>query len=153
TSTTTSARALAYPALVGDVAAGDRVLVNTSAVALGLGTGGFHLVVAVLDRTVEQRAAVDPHGPGHLVKARYTPLQAIVLGVDEEASPHRAAMAATDDLDGHGELACPRPRRGDGLDERLPQPDHEGEGRRAAAPGSAGRLQRRPVAARRLLCR
>jgi hypothetical protein len=100
TATSTTARALAYPALVGDVAAGDRVLVNTSAVALGLGTGGFHLVVAVLDRTVEQRAAVDPHGPGHLVKARYTPLQAIVLGVDEEASPHRAAMAATDDLDG-----------------------------------------------------
>jgi hypothetical protein len=100
TATSTTARALAYPALVGDVAAGDRVLVNTSAVALGLGTGGFHLVVAVLDRTVEQRAAVDPHGSGHLVKARYTPLQAIVLGVDEEASPHRAAMAAIDELDG-----------------------------------------------------
>jgi hypothetical protein len=95
----TRARALAYPALVGDVGEGDRVLVNTSAVALGLGTGGFHLVVAVLDRTADQRAGGDPTGPGHLVKARYTPLQAIVLGVDEEASPHRAAMAATEDLD------------------------------------------------------
>ena len=35
-----------------------------------------------------------------MVKARYTPLQAIVLGVDEEASPHRAAMAAATDLGG-----------------------------------------------------
>ena len=93
-----SARALAYPALVGEPAVGDRVLLNTSAVSLGLGTGGYHLVVALLDRTDTERANGDPTGPGHLVKARYTPLQAIVLGVDEEASPHRAAMAATPDL-------------------------------------------------------
>ena len=33
-----------------------------------------------------------------MVKARYTPLQPIVLGVDEEASPHRAAMVAATDL-------------------------------------------------------
>jgi hypothetical protein len=35
-----------------------------------------------------------------MVKARYTPLQAITLGVDEEASPHRAVMAAAQDLGG-----------------------------------------------------
>lgn len=93
-------RALAYPALVGEVGAGDRVLVNTGAVALGLGTGGYHLVVAVLGRTAGQRSTSDPVGRGHLVKARYTPMQTIVLGVDEEASPHREAMAAADDLDG-----------------------------------------------------
>jgi hypothetical protein len=40
-------RALAYPELVGEPAAGDRVLLNTTAVALGLGTGGYHLVVAI----------------------------------------------------------------------------------------------------------
>jgi hypothetical protein len=37
---------------------------------------------------------------GHLVKARYTPLQAVVLGADEEVSPHRAALVDADDLDG-----------------------------------------------------
>src|SRR5438874_7447132 len=42
------ADAVAYPALVGPVAAGDPVLVNTTAVALGLGSGGAHFVVAVL---------------------------------------------------------------------------------------------------------
>jgi hypothetical protein len=93
-------RALAYPQLVGVPEVGDRVLLNTSAVSLGLGTGGYHLVVALLDRTPEARASTDPQGPGHLVKARYTPLQAIVLGVDEEASPYRAVMAATTDLGG-----------------------------------------------------
>jgi hypothetical protein len=42
--------ALAYPALVGAPQVGDRVLLNTTALALGLGTGGFALVVAVPDR-------------------------------------------------------------------------------------------------------
>jgi len=88
-------RALAYPDLVGEPAPGERVLLNTTAVALGLGTGGFHLVVAVPDRLPPDR-----EGPGHLMKARYTPLQTAVLGVDEEASPHRAAMAAATSLDG-----------------------------------------------------
>ncbi|TMK68062.1 MAG: DUF3866 family protein, partial [Actinobacteria bacterium] len=38
--------ALAYPDLTGPVREGDVVLLNTTAVALGLGTGGFHLVIA-----------------------------------------------------------------------------------------------------------
>jgi hypothetical protein len=94
-------RALAYPELVGEPSPGDRVLLNVGALALGLGTGGYALVVAMADRL----PADPPDAPvtrdgGHLVKARYTPLQAMVLGVDEEASPHRAALAEADDLDG-----------------------------------------------------
>ncbi len=88
-------RALAYPALVGEGQPGDRVLLNTGALALGLGTGGYALVVAFPDRLPE-----DPTGPGHVVKARYTPLQAITLAADEEASPHREALAEADSLDG-----------------------------------------------------
>ena len=34
------------------------------------------------------------YGPGHLVKARYTPLQAMVQGVDEQDSPHHDLLAA-----------------------------------------------------------
>jgi len=37
-------RAYVLTALVGPVAAGDRVVVNTTAVDLGLGTGGWHIV-------------------------------------------------------------------------------------------------------------
>jgi hypothetical protein len=94
-------RALAYPALVGEPQPGDRVLLNVGALVMGLGTGGFALVVALPDRLPSDPAG---HGTtrdaGHLVKARYTPLQPILLGVDEEASPHRAVMAAADDLGG-----------------------------------------------------
>jgi hypothetical protein len=89
-------RALAYPALVGTPVAGDRVLLNTGAQALGLGTGGYALVVALPDRLPPDQ----PAGFGHLVKARYTPLQAIVAGVDEPDSPHHAVLSDADDLAG-----------------------------------------------------
>lgn len=82
-----TATALAYPALVGTPEPGDEVVLNTSAVDLGLGTGGYHLVVAVTGRVPP-----DTGGPGHIVKARYVPHQAVVLGVSEEASPHAAVM-------------------------------------------------------------
>jgi len=89
-------RALAYPALVGTPGPGDTVLLNVTALELGLGTGGYALVVAVPDRLPPD----PPNGPGHLVKARYTPLQATVLGADEPDSPHYRALAAADDLGG-----------------------------------------------------
>jgi hypothetical protein len=88
-------RALAYPALVGSPRAGDAVLLNTTALAMGLGTGGYAMVVAVPDRLPP-----DPSGPGHLVKARYTPLQATVLGADEQDSAHHAVLRDADSVDG-----------------------------------------------------
>ncbi|GAA1793756.1 DUF3866 family protein [Luedemannella flava] len=91
-----SVRAVAYPTLVGDPVTGDRVLLNTNALALGLGTGGYALVVALPDRLPPD----PPRAPGHVVKARYTPLQTIVLAADEEDSPHRAVLADADWLDG-----------------------------------------------------
>src|SRR5690606_11467320 len=39
-------------------------------------------------------------GPGHLVKARYTPLQTMVLGVDEQESEHHELLRDADDLAG-----------------------------------------------------
>ena len=88
--------ALAYPQLAGRPAVGDLVLLNAGAVERGLGTGGYALVIAV-----PQRLPADPPpGPGHLVKARYTPLQAMVLGADEQDSPHHAVLAQADDLSG-----------------------------------------------------
>lgn len=88
-------RALAYPALTGRPRVGDRVLLNTGALELGLGTGGYALVVALPDRL-----PADPAGPGHLIKARYTPLQATVLGADEQGSPHHELLREADDLAG-----------------------------------------------------
>jgi hypothetical protein len=90
-------RALAFPVLVGDPAVDDVVLVNTTAADLGLGTGGYALVVAVPDRL-----PADREGPGHLVKARYTPLQAVVLGADEPDSPTHALLADAGPVDPPG---------------------------------------------------
>jgi Protein of unknown function (DUF3866) len=87
--------ALAYTPLVGEPQVGDRVLLNTTALALGLGTGGLALVVAVPDRL-----PADRDEPGHIVKARYTPLQARTLAVDEQDSPQHEVLRDADDLAG-----------------------------------------------------
>ncbi|MEU7904749.1 DUF3866 family protein [Actinoplanes sp. NPDC049118] len=93
-------RALAYPELTGAPEAGDRVLLNVGALVMGLGTGGYALVVALPDRLPpDPPESGTDRDSGHLVKARYTPLQPILLGVDEEASPHREVMARADSLE------------------------------------------------------
>src|SRR5262249_34804534 len=74
---------------------GARVRLTATPLDLGLGTGGYALVVAVPDRLPE-----DPAGPGHLVKARYTPLQVTVPGADEQGSPHHEVLRDADDLGG-----------------------------------------------------
>ena len=89
-------RALAYTGLVGDPDVGERLLLNCSALARGLGTGGYALVVGPTGSLPADPAP----GPGHLVKARYTPLQAMVLGVDEQESPHHRTLADADTLGG-----------------------------------------------------
>ncbi len=88
-------RALAYPRLTGAPQPGDRVLLNTGALDLGLGTGGYALVVAI-----PGRLPPDPDEPGHLIKARYTPLQACVLGADEQGSAFHDLLRDADDLAG-----------------------------------------------------
>ena len=88
-------RALAYPMLTGRPLPGDEVLLNTSALDLGLGTGGYAFVVAMPGRLPE-----DPAPGGHLVKARYTPMQAMVAGADEQGSPYHDALRDADDLAG-----------------------------------------------------
>ena len=87
--------ALAHPALVGDPVVGDVVLLNVAALDLELGTGGYALVVAL-----PERLPADVPGPGHLVKARYTPMQTVVLGADEQDSPHHHLLAGDEMLPG-----------------------------------------------------
>ena len=93
------APAIVYPELSGPVSVGDRVIVNTSAVALGLGTGGLHLVVAV-----EGGPQVDLRDGGRVVKARYTPLQVAVETVEET---HRDALEGSRGLEGTPVVCAP----------------------------------------------
>jgi Protein of unknown function (DUF3866) len=82
--------------LIGPVAVGDRVVVNTTAVDLGLGTGGWNVVHWNLARESWSR-----RGPGTVMKLRYTSLQADV-GAAEEASGYRPP----DDLGRVPVVAC-----------------------------------------------
>ena len=92
-------RALAYTDLMAAPAVGDRVLLNVAALERGLGTGGYALVIAVLD--AEGHVTAQPPQPsGHLVKARYLPLQAMVAGADEQGSVYHELLADADSIDG-----------------------------------------------------
>lgn len=90
-----TAGAIAYPDMVGAVEPGDVVLLNTTAVGLGLGTGGTHFVVAV-----EGGADLDLSQAGRIMKARYMPQQVAVMSVEEPDSPHRAPIQQATGLAG-----------------------------------------------------
>lgn len=79
-----SARAYVLTELTGEVQVGDEVVCNTTAVDLGLGTGGWHIV-----HWVRGRRAWHAPGPGHIMKLRYTSLQRDT-GSAEEQQPELA---------------------------------------------------------------
>lgn len=78
--------------LTGPVAVGDEVVLNTTAVELGLGTGGWHVVHWNLSR----REWAEP-GTGDIMKLRYTSLQADVGAAEEE-------LGDSDEIDHRGDL-------------------------------------------------
>lgn len=90
-----SHRALAYTELVGTPVPGDVVLLNVNALLDGLGTGGHAMVVALPDRLPADEPTL-----GHLVKARYMPLQTMVAGPEEPGGPHHPVLQQADDLGG-----------------------------------------------------
>ena len=88
-------RAYVLTQLTGPVAVGDRVVMNTTAVELGLGTGGWHVVHWNLSRDEWSEP-----GPGHIMKLRYTSLQ-VDAGAGEEQHPDLPT-----DLAGTPVVAC-----------------------------------------------
>jgi len=97
-----SATAVVYEALTGRCSDGDRVLCNTTAVDLALGTGGEHFVVARAGEGVSFEDRV----PGHIMKLRYTPLQRDVTVVEEPASGFHEVMAEARSLDAMPVVCC-----------------------------------------------
>ena len=96
-------RALSFGHLTGPIDGGDDVVVNTAAVDLGLGSGGFDIVHVNLTRGLDGAGS-----PGaHVMKLNYTSLQHAVEPLEEQ-SPELS------DLGGrpvavialHGQLAC-----------------------------------------------
>lgn len=87
-------RAYNYVAMTGHADIGDCVVVNTTAVELSLGTGGFHYVILNMDKP---ESNLTPGG--HIMKLRYTPLQIKVDSVEEQASPYHDVFAGFESLD------------------------------------------------------
>lgn len=88
-------RALAYVPPLPEPRPGDRVVLNTAAVDLGLGTGGWDFVL-----WVAASSGTEEKTRGHMMKLRYTPWQLPVLAAEEEGSPWRPALETARDLDG-----------------------------------------------------
>ncbi len=98
----TTGKAVAFPPLSGRCMVSERVLLNTTAVELALGTGGLHFVIA---RGPCEGVVLDEPGGGHIMKLRYTPLQLDVASVEEQDSPHHETMRAAESL-GMMPVAC-----------------------------------------------
>lgn len=94
-------RAVNYPLLTGDIHENDEVILNTTAVHLGLGTGGVHFVIFNYSNT-----AIDPPEMGHIMKLRYTPFQVKCLCEEEEESALGERIKNIQTLDGMPVLAC-----------------------------------------------
>ena len=87
--------AINYPSITGIVKFGDKVVLNTTAMDQGLGTGGYHFVMLNL-ANMEGMAGEQ----GHIMKLRYTPYQLKVLAAEEQASPHHDKISNFKSLDG-----------------------------------------------------
>lgn len=87
--------AIAYRELTGAPRPGERVLLNTNALRRGLGTGGDAMVVARPDVLPPAQEVA-----GHMVKARYTPMQTMVDAIDDPASEHVERLRAAKGLEG-----------------------------------------------------
>ncbi|HEX2239951.1 MAG TPA: DUF3866 family protein [Actinomycetota bacterium] len=90
-----------WPAMLGPLAAGDRVVVNMVGIGLRLGTGGEAFILWNLD-------GVGPSSEpaGHIVKLRYTPWQIPVAAVEAPESPHHEALADAVSLEGMPVVVC-----------------------------------------------
>jgi hypothetical protein len=97
--------AWADPALVGECRRGDEVVVNTEALDLGLGSGGFDVVCANLSRGLGAPGAA---GDAHVMKLNYSPIQHPVDPIelaDSGGSARPARRAPVLVLPLHGHLA------------------------------------------------
>jgi Protein of unknown function (DUF3866) len=93
--------ALGWSSMLGPLAPGDRVIVNTVGIDMELGTGGTGFILWNLDGTVPTE---DP--PGHIVKMRYTPWQMPVHTVEAPESPHGETLRDVRTIDGMPVVAC-----------------------------------------------
>lgn len=89
------ATAINYDEITGEIKVRDKVILNTTAVELSLGTGNKHFVVVNL-----RHAKFSNLDTGHIMKLRYSPLQMSVLSVEEQKSPYHKVIKKAKSVDG-----------------------------------------------------
>ena len=89
-------KAINYNYITGPINVGDTVIVNTTAVELSLGTGGYHFVI--FNYNNESKVI---EGKGHIMKLRYTPVQIKCLTAEEEDSKYHDIFNSFTSLDNH----------------------------------------------------
>ena len=87
-------KAYNYSKMTGNVKVGDEVLLNTTAVELSLGTGGYHFVIANLNNLESNLTE-----GGHIMKLRYTPFQVKLNSVEEQDSIYHNKFEEFSSLD------------------------------------------------------
>ena len=87
-------KAINYDYLTGTVRVDDNVVLNTTAVELGLGTGGYHFVMYNLNNRVQGISK-----EGHMMKLRYTPFQIKTYAAEEQNSPYHDVFHEFESLD------------------------------------------------------
>ena len=80
-------KAYNYRQLTGGISIEDNVVLNTTAVELSLGTGGYHFVISNLDNLESEMTK-----GGHIIKLRYTPYQIKVNAVEEQDSKYHSII-------------------------------------------------------------
>lgn len=87
-------KAYNYSKMTGEVNIGDEVVLNTTAVELSLGTGGYHFVITNLNNLESNFTK-----GGHIMKLRYTPIQVKVDSVEEQESVYHDKIEKFSSLD------------------------------------------------------
>lgn len=93
--------AVGFPKMLGPVNDGDEVIVNTTGIEMGLGTGGVAFILWNLSSSDMPRP-----GEGHIVKLRYTPWQTTVLAAEAPEGPHHEILKDAFSIDGMPVLTC-----------------------------------------------
>lgn len=86
-------KAINYNKLTGSVMLGNSLLLNTTAVDLNLGTGGYHFVISNLDNPSRNISK-----GGHIMKLRYSPYQVKVFAAEEQESHYHEVFKKFESL-------------------------------------------------------
>lgn len=94
--------AVGFPGMLGPLNDGDEVVINTTGIELGLGTGGVAFILWNISST-----EMPEHGRGHIVKMRYTPWQTTVVAAEAPEGPHHGTLERARSIQGMPVVACP----------------------------------------------